>query len=439
MRLQNSIALYKDASKVTSGGVHSNVRFRDPYPIFFKKGKGSRIWDVDGNEYLDLICNLGALILGHGDEDVIQNIKDYLDIGLSSAVETELSVEVAKKLSEMIPCAEVVKFSNTGTEAVMHAIQIARGYTGKERILKFEGHYHGWYDYVLCSHLYPFDKWSLPRPYPSSNGLCRALEDTTLVCRWNDINSLVGLIEEYKDEIAAIILDPIASGVGCTLPNEGYLEEIRRLTQKEGIVLIFDEVITGFRVSSGGAQEYFGVTPDLATFGKAIANGFPLSAVVGKKNIMKITSPKPKKVFFAGTYNGNLVGLAAASVTLEKLKSKALREQLNRQTARLMQGMNSIFSKQGSPAKIAGLGGMVQVYFTSEDVVDLRSAATSDEAKYIELKERMFENGILWPRSNYSRSFLTSEHSETDIDNILSTIQKIIQADTYNSIPSKLS
>ena len=233
------------------------------------------------------------------------------------------------------------------------------------------------------------------------------MEDGTLVCRWNDLVQLEGLIEKYKNEIAAIILDPIATGVGCALPKKGYLEEIRRLTQKAGIILIFDEVITGFRLAPGGAQQHFNVTPDLATFGKAIANGYPLSAVTGKKNIMAVTSPKPKKVFYAGTYNGNLIGLAAASVTLDKLKSSTLHEQLNQKTVRLIDGINSVFTKQGTIAKATGINSMIQVYFTPEEIVDLPSAATSDDSKYDEFKNQMFENGILWSKSKFSRSFLT--------------------------------
>jgi glutamate-1-semialdehyde 2,1-aminomutase len=280
---EQSKVLFDTAKKLTPGGIHSNVRWIEPHPMYFSRAEGCRIWDVDGNEYLDCVVNFGALILGHKDPDIIQAVKEQLDTGLTAGLESELSIETAKKATRIIPCAEMVRFSNSGTEAVMHAIQIARGYTGKERVLKAEGNYHGWYDYIFCSNRYSFQNWQLPKAFPSSQGLCADMADKTLVVPWNDIDKMKEVIEQYKEEIAAVIIEPVAHNIGCALPKEGYLEGVRELTEKNNILLIFDEVITGFRAAPGGAQEYFGVTPDLATFGKALANGFPISLVAGKK------------------------------------------------------------------------------------------------------------------------------------------------------------
>ena len=242
-----SQSMYQDALEVTPGGIHSNVRWRKPHPFYYQKAKGSRIWDVDGNEFIDFLGNYGALILGHGDEDVIAAVEKQLAIGLTTGTETRLNIDVAEKLIAMIPCAEMVRFSNTGTEAVMHAIHIARGYTGKQRILKTEGNYHGWYDYVFCSHRYPEDQWRTPKAVPSTGGLVSGIEDSTLVVPWNDYPAMEQVVEQYGKEIAAIIMEPVDHNIGCAMPKKGYLEKVRELTRKHHILLIFDEVQCGVR------------------------------------------------------------------------------------------------------------------------------------------------------------------------------------------------
>ncbi len=425
--LSLSKSLFEVAKEITPGGIHSNVRWMEPHPMYFSKGSGSRIWDVDGNEYLDCVANYGALILGHGDPDVTRAVKEQLDNGLTAGVETELSVEVARKMTQVIPCCEMVRFSNSGTEAVMHAIHIARGYTNKERIVKAEGHYHGWYDYVYCSNRYSYKGWPLPKPYPSSEGLCEDLSRKTLVVPWNDLENMETLINDYKDEIAAVIMEPVNHNIGCALPKKGYLEGVRELTERNNILLIFDEIITGFRVSPGGAQKFYQVTPDLATFGKAIANGFPLSAVAGKRKVMEVISPSLNKVSFGGTYNGHQLVIAAASATLEKLKTGEVQRHLNRLTEKLVNGFNSIATETGVAARMQGIGGKFQVYFTSQEVVDWRTASGVDQQRYKRFRDSLLQKGILWSYSCFSHPSVTAAYCDEDVNRILEASREILK------------
>ena len=426
INLSRSKYLFEVAKELTPGGIHSNVRWMEPHPMYFSRGLGAKIWDVDGNEYLDCLGNYGAIVLGHGDPDVIQAIKEQLDLGLTAGVESELSIDVARMMTQMIPCCEMVRFSNSGTEAVMHAIHIARGYTQKERILKAEGNYHGWYDYVYCSNRYPYKDWPLPKPYPSSQGLCADVVSKTLVVPWNDLEKMEEVINQYKDEIAAVIIEPVSHNIGCALPKKGYLEGVRELTVKNNILLIFDEVITGFRPAPGGAQEFFRVTPDLATFGKAIANGFPLSAVAGKRKVMDIINPSLNKVSYGGTYNGHQTVLAAASATLEKLKTGNIQKHLNKLTDRLVNGFNQICARNDVKARMQGIGGKIQVYFTSQEVVDWRTASGVDQNMYKRFRNGLLEKGILWPYSCFSHPSITAAHTDQDIDRILETSKEVL-------------
>lgn len=427
-RSYKSRELYEMAKKIIPGGVHSNCRWIDPHPLYFSKGKGSKIWDINGNKYIDCVVNFGALILGHGDPDVDNAVKRELKNGLTAGVDTELSFEVARKLRDISPCAEMVKFANTGTEAVMHAIMIARGYTKKERIIKAEGNYHGWYDYVNCSHTYPPEKWcKIPTPVPSSEGLCKDLFEKTLVVPWNELETMERLIGQYKNEIAAVIIEPVNHNIGCALPRKGYLEGMRRLTRENGVLLIFDEVITGFRATPGGAQEFYGVTPDLTTYSKAIANGFTLSAVVGKKDIMEILTPSLHGVFYGGTFNGHQISLAAASVTLDKLKTGEIQEHLNKLTKRLIKGFNDIANKIGIKARLQGFGGQFQVYFTNSEVLDYRTAYTTNREMYKEFRNTMIEENILWSPNCFAHHGITASHNDKDIQKILTISEKALK------------
>jgi glutamate-1-semialdehyde 2,1-aminomutase len=334
-------------------------------------------------------------------------------------VETQLSIDVARRLTEMIPCAERVRFSNSGTEAIMHAVQIARGFTGRQRILKTEGNYHGWYDYVYCSHRYPESEWQTPTAVPSSQGLSSDVARSTLAVPWNDLTAMEDVLRSHGHDIAAILLEPVDHNIGCALPRPGYLQGVRRLSQENGVVLIFDEVITGFRAAPGGAQQHFEVTPDLATFAKAVANGYPLSVVAGQAKIMDVVAPERHQVSYGGTYNGSQVALAAAAATLDKLKTGEVQRHLRTLTESLVSTFNEDAKRLHVNVRLQGFGGKFQVYFTSDEVVDWRSASRVDQAMYREFQAHMVRNGVLWVTSPFSHNALTWAHTAEEVDTIL--------------------
>ena len=420
--ITNSRLLYDQAKKLTPGGVHSNVRWNNSETLYFNRGEGARIWDVDDNEYIDCIVNYGALILGHRDSDVINAVCKQLKSGLTAGIETSLSIDVAKMLTDMIPSAEMVRFANSGTEAVMHAIQMARGYTGKKKILKTEGNYHGWYDFVYCSHRYPREKWRTPESVPSTEGMTHSVQENTLVVPWNNIAELERIIDSHKDEIAVMILEPVNHNIGCALPKADYLKQVRKLTTKNNIVLAFDEVITGFRSAPGGAQEFFGIMPDISIFAKAVANGFSLSVVAGKKEIFDVIDPANGRVAFGGTYNGSQPVLAAAHACLSKLKTGEIQQHLKRMTDKLIDEFSKIRNKYSIEARLQGFGGKFQIYFTSNEVSDWRTASSCNTEIYERFRTLMLENGILWVASPFSHNGLTASHSEEDVDKILYAI-----------------
>ena len=273
-------------NQIVPGGIHSNIRYIESYPYIFERAEGSRLYDIDGNEYIDCVINYGALILGHGDIRVINAVKEQVESGLTCGVETELSIDVSEKLHEMVPCSEMVKFSLSGTEAVSHAINIVRGYTKKEKIIKMEGGYNGWSDAVIMSVHPPLGQAgpeSNPNKIFETKGVPESVKENTLIIPYNNPEIAETIVKEHKDEIAALIVEPIVFNSGAIMPKQDYLQQLREITEENNVLLFFDEVITGFRLAPGGGQEYFGVTPDIATFAKAMANGFPISAVAGIK------------------------------------------------------------------------------------------------------------------------------------------------------------
>jgi glutamate-1-semialdehyde 2,1-aminomutase len=427
--LSRSAELYKAASEYVVGGVHSNFRYREPHPIYFSRASGSKLWDADGNEYIDCVINMGACILGHAPPRVVEAVKSALDDGLTVGLEPDISVEVSRMLSRMVPSAESVRFSNTGTEAVMHALHIARGFTSRHKIAKLEGGYNGWYDYVLVSSHPPLEKAgpsSEPISIPSSAGLARDVVGSTVIIPFNNIEATEKIISKHKDDLAAIIVEPVMFNVGCVLPKRGYLESLRKLTEEYGIILIFDEVITGFRSAPGGAQEYFGITPDISVFGKAIANGFALSAVVGRREIMEITHPIRGEVAYAGTYNSNYISLAAARVVLDELSNGKIQEYLHKTGARVAREFDEMTEEIGIQARFQHFAGKFQVYFTDKEVIDYRSAVTSDVKKYSIFYESMLDSGIYMLPSHTMHHGVTAAHTHQDIEAILSSMRNAL-------------
>jgi glutamate-1-semialdehyde 2,1-aminomutase len=422
MKTEQSEALLRKYGDVVPGGVHSNFR----NPIYFTEARGSRIWDVDGNEYIDCVVNNGACILGHADPDVEAQVVKAVKQGLTVGMESELSLSVAKQLHHMIPSAEQVRFANSGTEAVMKALMIARAFTGKEKIIKLEGGYHGWFDEALISvHPEPSLAGSREAPEPvfATAGIRKNTKDTVLVISFNDLARLEHTLETQKGEVAAVLIEPVMFNCGCIVPESGYLKEVRRLTKKHQAVLVFDEIITGFRLAPGGAQERFGVMADLSVFAKAIANGYPLAAVVGRKDIMEVARPGGT-VLYAGTYNGQHAAVAAASACLAKLKDGYVQKHLEKLTEKLRDIFNERTKVRGIAARIEQCGGQFQVYFTDHDITDYRTACAADRERY-ELFHRMVSSEGIWMRRNYLfHHGVTYAHTNEDIQKIVRAFDK---------------
>lgn len=416
MSTERSARLLDAYAEVVPGGVHSNFRT----PLYFEKAAGARLWDVDGNEYIDCTVSNGACILGHGDPDVEREVIAACRRGLTVGMESELSLRVAERLKRMIPSAERVRFANTGTEAVMKALMIARGASGREKLIKMEGAYHGWFDEAQVSVHPALDVAGppgSPTPVLETHGVRANTLDTVLVVPFNDTEALDRVLSEEADDVAAVILEPVIFNSGCILPRPGYLEEVRRLTRKHDVLLIFDEIITGFRLAPGGAQERFGVKPDLSVFAKAIANGYPLSAVVGRKDLLEITRPGGT-VLYGGTYNGQHIALAAASACLEKLADGSPQRRLQEATTRLKNGFDRNAVAQGIDAQLLECGGQFQVYFTSQEIVDYRTASTTNAAQYLQFHAAVHESGIWMKASPLFHHGVTCAHTNSDLDRV---------------------
>jgi glutamate-1-semialdehyde 2,1-aminomutase len=402
----------------------------DPRPLYFSRARGSRLWDLDGTEYLDCVVNFGACILGHAHPKVVEAVRNQLESGLTCGAETELSVKVSEKLSDMIPCAEMVRFASTGTEAVMHCLMIARGYTGKDKILKIEGGFDGWYDSVLISTHPKVDDAGpegSPRSTVDSGGLPKIAAQNTIVVPYNNTEALATAVEKHRDELAAVIIEPVAFNMGCVIPRKGYLEFVRKITQENNVLLIFDEVITGFRLAPGGAQEHFGVTPDLATFAKALANGFPLSAVAGRRDIMMVSHPKGK-VAYMGTYNGSQSSLAAALATLEILEDGRPQAVLKKSTETLKSSFDEMREEMNIEACLNGLGGQFQVYFTTTNTDDYRKVVAADREKFLRFQKEMLRQHVLFMPITLFHHGISTAHTDEDIESILSAMRAALRA-----------
>ena len=425
-KLSNSKKLYEYAQNFVIRGVHTNFKYIYPHPIYFSKAEGSKIWDVDGNEYIDCVLNFGPLILGHRHPKVVQAVKDQLETGLTVGLPTERSVEVSKKLLDMMPSAETVRLGNTGTEAVMHALKIARAYTGRNKILKIEGGYNGHCDDVLVSHHPPLKlagPKTSPNAVPDSGGLRKGVTEDTIVIPFNNQEVAEKVVKENKKEVAALIIEPIQFNLGCVLPKEGYLQAIREMTERTNIVLIFDEVRSGFRPAPGGAQEYYGVDPDLTIVAKAIANGFPLSALLGKKDVMDVTDPVTGGVLYAGTYNANQMSVAAASATLEQLRKGDVQKYLNKTCQKLVSRFREVAEDNKVQAMMQALGGFFQIYFTEQAPSDYRTALLADRAKFLKLQDVMINEGIYcWPDHLFPHG-ISAAHDKEDLQKISKTIE----------------
>jgi glutamate-1-semialdehyde 2,1-aminomutase len=425
-RTKRSAELFADASRVVPGGAGSSARTVKfgwkPYPPFVAGGSGSRITDVDGNEYVDYLLGLGPMILGHRHPAVTEAVtRAITEFGTCPGLPYELEVEAAAKVVDAVPGIEMVRFSNSGSEAVGTAVRLARAYTGRRLIIRFEGHYHGWQDTVYWSnHVDPAAAGPAdsPRPVAAGPGVPLELGDTLIVLTWNDPESFTRVMAERGHEVAAVITEAAVFNTGCILPEPGYLELLRAETRRHGALLIFDEVITGFRFCRGGAQEWFGVTPDLTTLAKGLGGGFPVAAIGGSAQVMGMIAEG--RYSHSGTYNANAVACAAVSATMDLLKEPGIYENARARGDRLADGLRKLAADAGLPVRVDGLGTVFQLWFTEHPIRNWRDAERyANEARFTRWYQEMFLRGVLFHPSQYENLFVSLVHTDEDIDRTL--------------------
>jgi len=413
--MYKSKKLFDEAKKIIPSGVNSPVRFYKPYPFFVKRSHASYIWDEDNNRYIDFCNGYGALLLGHRRKEIISAVTTQLKIGTLFCTPTELELKLSKLIVGNFPSIDKVRLVNTGAEATMTAIRLARGFTKKKKIIKFEGCYHGAYDSVLVK----AGSGSAHHGISVSEGGLKEISDNTLVVQYNNSLEFAKVIKKHKD-IAAVIIEPILANMGLILPEKNFLKEIRKITKENDIPLIFDEVVTGFRISSGGAQAHFKIKPDITTLGKALGNGFGIAAVGGRSEIMDQLTPGGK-VYQASTFAGNPISVSAAIssiTTMNKLKNK-LYPKLEKYCASLARGIDDIATDMKIPHQINFTASMLQIFFTNKPVLDYRTVMKSDVKKFKKLFSALLKKGIFIAPSQFEVVFLSYSHSNADLNHAL--------------------
>lgn len=414
MNTNNSKKLYEEAKKVIPGGVNSPVRaFKSVGgdPLFIKSGKGSKFYDVDGNEFIEYIGSWGPHLFGHNPPFILKALKDAIENGTSFGAPTSLEVEMAKLITELVPSVEMVRMVNSGTEATMSAVRAARGFTGKEKFIKFEGCYHGHADYFLIK----AGSGALTLGIPTSPGVTKGNAADTLLADYNDIESVKKLVRANKNEIAALIIEPIAGNMGVVEASDEFLNDLRKLCDDENIVLIFDEVMTGFRVSQSGAQGLAGIKPDLTTFGKIIGGGLPVGGFGGKKEIMEMIAPAGP-VYQAGTLSGNPLAMAAGYAALTHIKNHPeIYDELENKGKILEEGFKQNLKNLGKKYALNRVGSMSCMFFTEQPVVDFKSAIKSDTELYGKYFHGMLERGIYLAPAQFEAAFISTAHTNEDL------------------------
>ncbi|MHA2006250.1 MAG: glutamate-1-semialdehyde 2,1-aminomutase [Promethearchaeota archaeon] len=413
---KTSKKLYEKAKELMPGGVNSPVRAFTPHPFFTLRAEGSKLYDVDNNHYIDYCLAYGPLILGHANPRVMKSVQNQLSKGVIYGTPTELEITMAETISKLYKSMDKTRLVNSGTEATMHAIRAARGFTERNKIVKFEGCYHGAHDYVLVK----AGSGATTFGAPNSLGIPTETTKNTLVLPYNDIESLTREINKNNGEIAAVIIEPVIGNAGLILPESDYLQEVRKVTEEDEILLIFDEVITGFRLGLGGAQEFYGIIPDLTTLGKIMGGGFPLACYGGKKEIMDKISPLGK-IYQASTLSGNPISVIAGLTTINILIEggdniyKGLREQCSK----IVRGLKEITEDRKIPAQINSIASMYQIFMTDEGVNDYESAQLSDKEKFAAYQIELLNNNIFIPPSQFETCFVSVAHSDDDIQSTI--------------------
>ncbi len=425
MKRKRSIGLYQKALELIPGGVNSPVRAFKAIgisPTFVDRAKGARIWDVDGNEYIDYIGSWGPMIMGHAHPKVVAALKRAIPRGTSFGAPTGLEVELAAKVKKAFPSMELVRMVSSGTEAAISAIRVARGYTRRDKILKFEGCYHGHGDSLLVK----AGSGAATFGIPDSLGVPEDLAKHTLTAGYNDLEGVRHLVGQNPDQIACIIVEPIAGNMGVVLPEEGFLRGLREICDEKGIILLFDEVISGFRAAFGGAQEVFGIRADLTCLGKIIGGGLPVGAYGGKREIMEKVSPLGG-VYQAGTLSGNPLAMTAGIATLSLLKSKTVYKDLSKKASDLSEEISRLAHEKGIPLGVNHTTGMLTVFFSEGPVRDYPSAKTSDTKRFAQFFIEMMNQGIYLPPSQFEAWFLSATHTKKDLDRTIEACEEAFQ------------
>lgn len=426
MNTTRSAELFHEAQQHMPGGVNSPVRAfksvgRDP--LFISRAKGSKIYDADDNEYIDYIGSWGPMILGHANERVIDSIRAAAENSTSFGASSEKEIELAKLVKKFVPSVELVRFVNSGTEATMSAMRLARGFTGRDKIIKFEGCYHGHGDSFLSKAGSGVATLGLP----DSPGVTRSTAKDTLNARYNDISSVQQLIDENKDEIAAVFIEPVAGNMGCVAADIDFLRALRELCSAEGVLLIFDEVMSGFRVAKGGAQELYGIVPDLSTFGKVIGGGLPVGAYGGRRDIMQMVAPSGP-VYQAGTLSGNPLAMTAGIETLKIIdENPKFYDDLEGISADLERGIRDAMGEFGVNYTLNRVGSMFTLFFTDVAVTDFDSAKTSDTTKFSSYFSAMLDAGVYLPPSQFEANFVSIEHKNEDLERTAEAVRKALE------------
>jgi len=410
--------LFAKAKKILPGGVNSPVRFYEPYPFFATSALGSKLTTADHQVYLDYCMGYGSLILGHSYPSVIEAVRSQLDNGTLYCVPTEYEITLAEMISQVVPCGEMIRLVNTGSEATMHAIRLARAFTKRKGVIKFEGGYHGAHDYVLVK------AGSGVASMPASEGMLEEASSYTKVVPYNMPTELERAIEKNRN-IACVIMEPVLANIGLVLPEKGFLNEVRKITEQNDVILIFDEVITGFRLALGGASEFFGVMPDLATFAKALGNGLPIAAIAGQKEIMNKLAPLGS-VYQASTFAGNPVSVAAGIATLETLieAKNIIYPKIAKTCDNIVDGLKDVLAREQLNCAVNSIGSMFQIFFTSERVKDEAGAKKANSRMFRKLFDELLKQNVFIPPSQFETCFVSYAHAEDDVDKTIEAYGK---------------